>query len=163
MKSVPVLRTERLVLRGIEPEDASFIVKLRSDPDVYPFFLNPHKLTEEEHLLWYQNRYLPDENRADWIGVDREGSKVGIFGARRVRSGKREAEINYILARKCYGKGYAGEAIERIMLYCAEEWQARRFVAEIHKENVQSIHFAESHGFTRGKQNGLFYLFTKDI
>ena len=34
MKSAPVLKTERLLLHGIEEDDAEYIAELRSNPEI---------------------------------------------------------------------------------------------------------------------------------
>ena len=70
MKKVPVLQTARLIMRGITEEDTRAIITLRSDPNVYKYFVSPHQITEEEHLSWFKNNYIFNEDRLDWIAFD---------------------------------------------------------------------------------------------
>lgn len=67
MKSVPVINTERLTLKEITAQNAPYIVKWRSDPEVYKYFINPHKITLEEHLSWFEDRYANNPNRYDFM------------------------------------------------------------------------------------------------
>lgn len=147
MKSLPTLKTERLTLKGITESDADTIVNLRSIPEVYRYFLNPHQITKEEHLRWYFGKYIQDNNRLDWIGIDSNQKSIGIFGVKRNASDGKEAEISYILDQKEYGKGYASEAIHRLTNYCKRYWKIETFIADIHVDNLASIHFIEKQGY----------------
>ena len=161
MKTVPVLKTARLTMRGIAEEDTNAIVVMRSNPDVYRFFVSPHQITEEEHLNWYRNSYLFNKNRIDWIAFDTTNNLIGVFGVKRENENSIEAEISYILAPEQYGKGFAAEAINRLMQFCKEEWNCTSVIAEIHNDNMDSIRFAERLGFVEEKPN--FIIFRKEI
>lgn len=161
MKTVPVLKTARLTMRGIAEEDTNAIVVMRSNPDVYRFFVLPHQITEEEHLNWYRNSYLFNKNRIDWIAFDTTNNLIGVFGVKRENENSIEAEISYILAPEQYGKGFAAEAINRLMQFCKEEWNCTSVIAEIHNDNMDSIRFAERLGFVEEKPK--FIIFRKEI
>lgn len=139
------IQTERLILRGINETDAPEIVEWRSDPNVYRFFKSPHKITVKEHFNWYNNKYLFDENRFDWMCIEKTtGKKIGVFGL--IRDGD-SVELNYLLAPDAQHKGYACEAIKHIMKYAVEKWHSERVVAEIHKNNMPSIALVKKLGF----------------
>ena len=161
MKTVPVLKTARLTMRGIAEEDTNAIVVMRSNPDVYRFFVSPHQISEEEHLNWYRNGYLFDKNRIDWIAFDTTNNLIGVFGVKRENENSLEAEISYILAPEQYGKGFAAEAINRLMQFCKEEWNCTSVIAEIHNDNMDSIRFVERLGFVEEKPK--FIIFRKEI
>ena len=161
MKTVPVLKTARLTMRGIAEEDTNAIVVMRSNPDVYRFFVLPHQITEEEHLNWYRNSYLFNKNRIDWIAFDTTNNLIGVFGVKRENENSLEAEVSYMLAPEQYGKGFAAEAINRLMQFCKEEWNCTSVIAEIHNDNMDSIRFAERLGFVEEKPK--FIIFRKEI
>lgn len=163
MKEAPVLQTVRLTLRGIAKEDAHAIVALRSDPNVYKYFVSPHQITEEEHLKWYKNAYLSNGNRIDWIAYDTNNNLVGVFGVKRETKDSKEAEVSYILTPEQYGKGYASEAVTRLMQFCKEEWQCIFVTAEIHEDNVDSIRFAEKLDFIVERKSGKFIHYNKKL
>ncbi|MBR0168700.1 MAG: GNAT family N-acetyltransferase [Synergistaceae bacterium] len=159
-KNVAELESERLILRGITEDDAPEIVEWRSDPEAYKFFRSPHRITMDEHLSWYRNNYLSNNNRFDWICVDKSsGRKIGVFGA--VRDGN-TAEVNYLLAPYAQHKGYALEAVRRIIEYVRSEFHIKRVVAEIHRDNAPSIALAERTGFTLESESGDFLLYSSE-
>ena len=161
MKTVPILKTARLTMRGIAEEDTNAIVVMRSNPDVYRFFVSPHQITEEEHLNWFRNSYLFNKSRIDWIAFDTANNLVGVFGVKRENENSLEAEVSYMLAPEQYGKGFAAEAVNRLIQFCKEEWNCTSVIAEIHNDNLDSIRFAERLGFIEEKPK--FIIFRKEI
>lgn len=162
MKMVPVIETERLTLRGISEADTKMVVRLRSNPDVYKYFIAPHEITEQEHIAWYKNSYLLNENRIDWMAFDTLGYFVGIFGVKRDNQNSVEAEVSYILTPEQYKKGYATEAIERLIQFCRDNWHCGFVTAVIHEDNNDSIHFVKKLGFVQEKKEGLFMHFKRN-
>ena len=151
-KTVETIETERLFLRGITEEDTAEIVAWRSAPDVYRFFKSPHKITAEEHLKWYRENYLHNELRYDWICIEKDTEqKIGVFGL--MRKGA-TAEVNYLLCSAAMHKGYATEAIQRIIRFSADVWDIHRIIAEIHKDNEASIALVKRMGFSLQSDNG---------
>lgn len=154
-RSTSHITTERLWLRQIDETDTESIVGLRSDERVFRYFLKPSKLTVDEHLHWYREKYIHDRNRIDWIAVDDDtGAFVGIYGAKKIASG--EAEISYITADCMKRRGYAFEAVEAVINWCVKQWKIRTAVVEIHKENSVSIAFADMMGFKNVDSNESF-------
>lgn len=155
----PVLNTDRLKLTDITENDAPVIVQWRSDPNVYQYFVNPHKITLEEHLNWFHNNYTYDANRYDWIAYS-NNEPIGVFGIKRDSFDSDSAEISYILSPEHYGKGYAREAVERIIYYCKNDWNCSVIIADIHKDNFMSIKFIEHLCFVKSSINGKFIRYT---
>lgn len=160
--TAPRLYTERLTLTDICEDYAPFIVKCRSDPKVYPFFVFPHKITLEEHLKWFHNTYVYDENRYDWIALYKN-EPIGIFGVKRADSCSYLAEISYILVPDQHGKGFAKEAVIRLLEFSKNIWNCNIIVAEIHKNNIPSIKFIERLGFDKQSENRNFIRYIKRI
>lgn len=152
----PELTSERLRFVDMSEEDAPFVIALRSEPDIYQYFINPHLITLQEHMEWYRNRYVFDANRFDWIAFSANGERVGIFGVKRIDSKDDSAEISYILSRDFYKKGYASEAVKRIIKFCRDEWKCSKIMAEIHKDNIQSFRLIERLGFIKSSCTGDF-------
>lgn len=156
------LEAERLVLCEITEKDAPLIVKWRSDPKVYRYFLSPRPLTEEEHLDWYKNQYLHQNNRMDWIAWEKAtGKPVGIFGAKREKDGDTEAEVSYLLAPEFRGKGYAAEAVKRMLRFASEQWLCHAAVARVHEDNQESVKFIGNLGFVWVEKVGNFVTYWK--
>ncbi len=160
-KIIKTIETERLILRGIDESDAECIVKWRSVPEVFRYFLSPHQITLEEHMNWYQNRYLSNEKRFDWMCFEKQtGNRIGVFG---LYKDDGAAEINYLLASEAQHKGYATEAVKELMRFASDEWGYKRFIAEIHEENEASVTLAEKLGFRVESCNPPFNVYQLEI
>ncbi len=150
------IKTKRLILREIESGDAETIVRWRSDPKVYQYFRSPHALTMEEHLAWFENGYLGNEDIVSWIG-SAEGRLIGVFGAKRISFS--EAEVSYLVAQKFQNRGYAREAVEGICQWISSNWNVILITAEIHSKNIVSQNFIQALGFseTGGREGYIKY------
>lgn len=153
--------TERLMLRCINESDAETIVKWRSEPDVYKYFKNPHKITVEEHLNWYRNSYLSNPNRFDWMCFDKNTQNpIGVFG---LVLENQVAEINYILSPIEQHKGYAKEAVKGVINYAVENFKVKHFIAEIHRDNEASIKFARNMSFVLDRETEEFVIYKLEV
>lgn len=159
---IPYIETRRLVLREITEGDTELVISLRSIPDVYKYFLSAHKITADEHIKWYRNQYLYDENRLDYVArIKGENDAIGIFGIK--KSERNIIEISYILNKLYRGKGYAYEAVFALLEFAKKEWECKTAIAKIHKDNKNSIHFAEGSGFNPALQEGNFITYSKQL
>lgn len=159
MKIVDQIKTERLLLRGIDETDTEEIVLWRSNPEVYRYFKSPHKITREEHTAWYNSYYLYDMERFDWICIEQKtGTKIGVFG---LTKKEQSAEVNYMLSSEAQHKGYATEAIAALIEYANTKWNTERITAEVHRDNSPSIALALKLGFQKNESCGNFYIYTK--
>ena len=158
-KIVSNLETARLYFCGISESDAVYIVRWRSDSNVFRYFRDPHQLTMQEHLRWYNSCYLLDENRFDWICIEKSSKKkIGVFSLRLLSDGTR-AEVSYLLDPLARHKGYATEAVSFLMKVAFDSYMVNQVVAEIHKDNQPSIDLVERLGFRCIEAKGNFKLF----
>lgn len=162
MKGSHSVATARLYLRTITREDTAIIVRWRSEPDNYRYFRNPYALTSEGHLSWFDNQYSADENRLDWLCVEKEsGQAVGVFGL--IRKDGRSVEISYLLDKSAQGRGYAAEAVNGLLAYAKDRWKANKAIAEVHRDNLASQHFADRNGFVPQIAAGDFIIYVRMI
>ncbi|MBR1906634.1 MAG: GNAT family N-acetyltransferase [Clostridiales bacterium] len=151
------IETGRLLLRGIDESDAELIVEWRSVPDVYRFFKSPHKITFDEHMNWYRNSYLKNSERFDWICIEKESKRrIGVFGL--IRDGDK-AQINYLLAPEGQHKGFAAEAVSKLIEYATEKWNCKQVVAEIHRNNKPSLALVVKLGFKKVSEDEQFEIY----
>ena len=154
--------TPRISLRQITEGDTRIIVKLRSEPMHYRFFRSPHQLTPKEHLCWFQEKYLPDPNRVDWIAL-LDKKPIGLFGLCRVQDVTDYVEVSYLLDSSAQGQGYASEAVEALLQWAIREWHSKTAFAEIHCENKASTRFAIRMGFQFWKQELPFVFYRREL
>ena len=155
--------TKRLILREIQACDSEEIVLWRSDSEVYKYFRNSHKITMKEHLEWFENNYKLNDNRIDFICIEKtSGEKIGVFGVV-CDPIPRSVEVNYLLSEKARHKGYAEEAIKELILFSVNKWSVTEITAEIHKDNIPSISLVERIGFEIKKQNEHFIVYALNV
>lgn len=161
LRSDTFIKTERLWLRQIDETDAEAIVRLRSEENVYKFFLNPVKITVDQHTMWYKDTYVHDDYRIDWIAVDdHNGSFIGVYGAKRVEN---VVEVSYITDPSHENQGYAAEAVKAIIEWSKKYWNIFVFVANVHCDNKESISFASKLGFSAIRKWGDFITMNIDL
>lgn len=146
------IKTNRIILREITEEDADEIVAMREDKEVYQYFTKPHKITKAEHISWFFDNYLNNDDRIDFVAVVSDDSKfkdsvVGVFGIKREGKNSKTVEISYLLKNEARGKGYASEALKCLMKFAEVKWKCNEVEAVIHRNNIHSIRFIENNGF----------------
>ena len=153
--------SHRLIFKEITEADAAFIVAVRSEPDVYRYFIDPHQITLEEHLNWFRNIYPHNDRRTDYIAFDKAtGDRVGVFGLIRIDD---RVEVNYLIRKEYQRRGLAREGVELLLAYAADELGCHTAVAEIHEDNVASLSLAEKLGFVQTGREGVILLFEKPL
>ncbi len=148
-KNIPILKTERLVLRKMERSDLEDVFAYASDPKVPEFLLwsvHPNKGYTKAYLALLQKRYAQGEFY-DW-GIDFNGHIVGTVGFTSFSVEHGIGEVGYVLSSSVWGKGIASEALARIMEYGFCELGLNRIEARFMVENVKSENVLKRAGFT---------------
>lgn len=113
----PVLESERLILRRLQPEDAEAMFRCMSDPAVRAFTeMNPGKLLFPGRLYRYfeeSYRYLRDLHFA--VIRKGEGDWVGLCSLQYWDVGGQKARLGYLISPAHWNQGYATEAVERVL------------------------------------------------
>ena len=138
--------SERLLFREIRASDAEVIVRWRSNPEIYRYYISPNPVTLRSHLEWYEGLYLNDLTRIDYIVTEKESmTPIGVTGISRLID--KSCEIGYTIGEASFqGKGYGTESI----LAVRNEYIKKGievFYAIIHVNNIASIKAAEKSGF----------------
>jgi len=147
---IPLIETERLILRTYVQDDMETIFQMITDPDVRRFF--PDRSHKREDILaslparmvfWSRNGF-------GQFGVCEKGSGklVGYCGLKRLDETK-EIEIYYGFFRDAWGKGYATESAAAVLRFAFEETRLRRIAACAHPENYASQKVLEKIGLVR--------------
>jgi [ribosomal protein S5]-alanine N-acetyltransferase len=154
--TVPVVITDRLLLRGFRAED-----------------LPAHRaaVDDDDAVTWLHVRLPMADSLRRWAdrldGWDRDafgmwivevraaGSVIGHAGLQRLH-GTDDVELGYYLGRAAWGQGYATEAGRACLAYGFETCGLRRIVAVVRPENQASRHVLEKLGF-RHERDGVFY------
>lgn len=136
---LPVIETERLVLRALEPSDAADMAA-NMTPAVTRWLASwPSPMTEEMALARIErSRSAIRTGGYAFYALARksDGRVIGGFGGGIVAGDPRKAELSYHLAEDCHRQGYMREATEAAMpilwrLFPVEMMEAGAQVANI--------------------------------
>lgn len=145
--------SERLILEEITLEDSYLIVKWRSQEENIKYFLNPRKLTLEEHFRWFQD-YLNNFQRIDLMIVEKSSHKaIGTVGIQNIDLENKKCSIAYMIGESWgRGRGYGIEAVKRMCQYAVEELGMHLIQAEVHKDNMNSKKLVAKLGFWQSEK-----------
>jgi len=152
--AIPVLQTDRLILRGHQRGDLRDCVALWSNPAVTRY-IGGRAFTPEE--VWSRIlRYVGHWSLLSygyWLVAERaSGAFVGEVGfadfERDLTPGLGKApEAGWIIAPGSRGKGYASEAITAAHAWINDVYGASRTVCMIDHDNAISQQIAKKHGY----------------
>ncbi len=149
--NIPTLHTERLSLRAMHPIDAEDMYDYASRPEVTKYLLwKEHKSVgyTKDYLFYIGTRYALGDFY-DWAIIDRESRRmIGTCGFTRIDAANDCAEIGYVLNPDFHGKGYATEAVKKIIDFGFSELSFNRIEARFMKGNEASLRLMQRVGMT---------------
>ena len=150
----PVLQTDRLLLRQMTVDDAPYILRNMSDPDVVRHISSGimHTLDDAREWLDWMNRYFLEQEGIRWGITLKDAPDTGVIGSAGIHYGDKDsryAEIGYDFGRPFWGKGYATEVSRCLISFCWNALNLNRIEADVHDGNAASIHLLLKLGFKR--------------
>ena len=151
MSILPIIKTERLILRNIAMGDVDDMYEYARTSLVGPTAgWKPHGSTYETKSVIAS--FLGNQARGDlgvWsIVVKETGKMIGTIELYNYVP-KFFAELGYSLNPSYWGKGYATEAAKAVVDYGFNVLRLRRIEAGTFETNKQSIRVCEKVGFTK--------------
>lgn len=146
---LPVLETERLMLRKARPGDAAAIFRYASDPEVARYVLwDAHEsLSDSRAYVRYLRHQYASGEPSSWVIVHREeGSVIGTMGYMSYDAEHGLAEIGYSLSREMWGKGLATEALSRVVRFSFDTLSLHRLEGMYDTANPASRRVMEKSG-----------------
>ncbi|MFI8632132.1 GNAT family N-acetyltransferase [Microbacterium sp. NPDC077663] len=145
------LRTERLVLRPMTPDDLPALRLILSDPVAMRAYEGP--FTEDESRQWLERNLR--RYREDGFGLwavdlaDIPGDLIGQCGITRQRIDDDEVlEVGYLFRRSHWHRGYATEAASASRDWAFRERDAASVWAKVRDTNLASMNVAIRLGMT---------------
>ena len=149
--NIPTLHTERLSLRAMHPIDAEDMYDYSRRPEVTKYLLwTEHKNVgyTKDYLFYVGTRYALGDFY-DWAIIDLESRRmIGTCGFTRIDAANDCAEIGYVLNPDFHGKGYATEAVKKIIEFGFSELSLNRIEARFMKGNEASLRLMQRVGMT---------------
>lgn len=148
----PILNTDRLMLRELTEDDALDILNCFSNPDVLRFYgQNPlANQNQVKQIIRNFSKNYEEKRGIKWgIAVKGEGGIIGTIGFQEWSIEHKRADISYALIPEQWGKGYAIEAVKKVISYGFQELNLTRIGAMVFTENESSIKLLEKLGFEK--------------
>ena len=153
MSEVNQIKTTRLGLRLVKVSDLDLLAVLEGDPDVKEFFPDGTRdrvKTEEmikRFTTWFAEKGLPCFLLFDLAS----GEFIGRAGFGITENG--ETEVGYVLHKKFWGKGYASEAVTKLLEYARENIDVDYIIAYADIRNIGSTRVMEKCGMNYYKDD----------
>ena len=148
----PILHTDRLVLRELTVNDAQAILNCFSNSDVLRHY-GQNPLTNLDQVRQIINNFSKnyDEKRGIKWGIELKGQEgiIGTIGFQEWSIEHKRAEISYALFPESWGKGYALEAVNKVISFGFQEMELVRIGAIVFTENDASNKLLIKAGFEK--------------
>ncbi len=149
-RDLPQLTADRVILKKVSMQDAWDMYDYASMEDTARYLLwTPHLNIDESRGLidWLTKQYRKGVY-ADWGVYHRDTMRlIGTVGFAHIDQPNDRAEVGYVLSPRYWGRGYMGEAVERLMYLAFYKLQINRLELRIMEGNTNSCRFAEHHGY----------------
>ena len=145
---VPVLHTERLLLRGFTHEDFEPFARIVSDPEVVRYLDNGAPISREDcwrgmalfighwHLRGYGWWAVEDRHSGEFLG------RIGLYNP----EGWPGIEVGWLLRQDVWGAGLATEGATAALDFAFDVVGAGHVISLIDTRNARSIRVAEKIG-----------------
>lgn len=147
---LPVLSTERLLLRPLEARDAPAILALRSDERVNRYLDRPpmHEMEAAAAFITTINAGISRGDSAYWAVCLHEAPELaGTVCLWNFSADKKSVELGYELRPAFQGKGIMYEAVAIVIQFGFHTLDLQLITAVTHEQNEPSKRVLEKHGF----------------
>lgn len=148
-KSLPVLETERLILRPITMHDAKHIFEYARDSRLqrYTTWQAPESIEDSKAFVRYVHRQYRQAKPAPWGVIHKADSKlIGTMGFCHLEPKYQRATVGYVLAPNYWGAGLATEALKEIIKFAFSDLHLNRVEAICSNVNTPSSRVLEKSG-----------------
>ena len=149
---LPEIKTERLLLRKMNMDDAEDVFDYASDPEVARYVIwDAHRsIKDSESFLDLVVEGYRNGELGSWGMVDRESGKLigtcGYDGSWFPAHAR--AEIGYAISRQYWGRGLMPEAVTALLEFGFSRMELNRIVARCFPENIASERVMQKVGMT---------------
>jgi ribosomal-protein-alanine N-acetyltransferase len=150
MIALPVLESERLILRPIIMDDAQDMFEYASDDEVTaPLTWNTHKTIKEteDAIQDYFLRKGKDQFESYAVVLKDENKMIGTCDYMHHNKVANSAEIGFAFNKNYWGHGYATEATKRLIQFSFEVLKLSKLTISHSKHNNKSSRVVEKCGF----------------
>ncbi len=145
---IPYIKSERIVLRALGPEDADSLRELTGSEEVYrylPTFLFEKRYDDAETVI--ERLYTECAQESIILGIFEYGEFCGLAEMYGYKDPIHKISVGYRLLRRCWGRGIAGEALRLMVSYLLDETDIEIITASTMIENRASAAVLRKNGF----------------
>lgn len=143
---VPVLTTDRLLLRPLQLDDAAALLPALSDPQGMRYWSRP-PIDDIEEVRDYIGWNIAGSGVQTWALARPDAPDDALGWVVLIDDKPGVAELGYILRPDAHGQGLGREAAARIVSYGLKTRGLRRIFADTDPDNTGSIRLLENLGF----------------
>ena len=146
------LRSERLLLRQITPDDVNELFAMRSNAEVMKYVPRPlcENTSEAMALINMIEQRIVSNEGINWaITLHGDNKLIGFIGHYSIKWENFRSEIGYMLSPKYKGRGIVTEAVRLIVDYGFNQMNMHSIEAIIDPENTASAKVLEKNGFIK--------------
>lgn len=137
---VPMILTERLILRRARMADLGEVHAMLSHPAAMRYWSTPEHETLEESRAWLEGMVAGGPGEDDFL-IEHQGRVIGKAGAWRL------PEVGFLLHPDHWGKGLAFEAMTAVIAHLFAAHDVAELVAEADPRNAASLRLLGRLGF----------------
>jgi ribosomal-protein-alanine N-acetyltransferase len=148
---LPVLETERLILRKITLEDVEDMYSYASNEEVSKYVTwNTHRtLSDTKEFVEFVLNQYENKKVAPWgIEYKENGKFIGTIDFVWWQPNHKSAEIGYVISKDYWGKGITTEAAKEVIKFGFEKMDLVRIQARCFVENIGSQRVMEKVGMS---------------
>jgi [ribosomal protein S5]-alanine N-acetyltransferase len=148
---LPILETERLILRKVTLDDAVDMFSYGSNEEVSKYLTwNTHKTLSDtiEFIKFVLNQYQNNQVSPWGIEYKENGKFIGTIDFIWWQPNNQIAEIGYVISQEYWGKGLTTEAAKEIIRFGFEKMNLVRIQARCSVENIGSARVMEKAGMS---------------
>ena len=149
----PSLKTERLLLRPLTPDDGAAVSNLASSREIADTTISiPHPCSDDQARAWiaaHSGQLGADPGMAFGLIRKENADLIGTVTLAEINLEHSQAEVDFWIGVPSWGNGYATEAARRVVRYAFEELKLNRVYAHHMVRNPASGRVLEKLGMIR--------------
>lgn len=144
----PILETETLILRTLEPFDVADLKEWLSEASLYEYWGKRPSKSDVNPELLFQKSVKPTKSFHWGIIYKADKKVIGELWVYLIEN-DRMAKVAFRLSPAYQGKGLMSKALESVVNFCFEKTELQRLWTDVHILNISSYKTLEKVGFKR--------------
>lgn len=137
-----------LYLRKITPEDADFLLKLNSHPEVMKYTgEEPWTSRHQAEAFIHENQILSEKGVERWLVCKSNYTPIGLAGYRIFEDMPHQWDISFRFLPEYWNQGYAYITVQLLTYDALYKKKKDKIRAQVHDENTASARVLEKCGY----------------